>query len=96
MKGAVRLGVAKTAAERELVHAEQVESDHKEQDGEQRHHPRRLQLEAPSERAAGLLQGDQQPRQQHERKNHAHGECDTVRSHRSAVRTVLSQADEFQ
>ena len=68
----------------------------KNRTGEQRHHPRRLQLEAPAERAAGLLQGDQQPRQQHERQNHADGECDTVRGHRSAVRAVLRQADQFQ
>ena len=89
-------GVAEAAAECEFVDAEQVQPDDEEEHRQRRDDPRRLQLEAPAERAAGLLQGDQQAREQHEGQDYTDREGDAVHSHRTAVGAMLREPDQLQ
>ena len=90
------LRIGDAAAERELVDAEQVQPDQEEQHRQGRDDPGRLQLEAPAECVARLLERDQRPGEQQEGQHHATGEGDAVHGQRARMRAVLREADQFQ
>ena len=85
---APRRAVAAKTGQRKphLEHAGKVQTDRKKEQGHRRHERRRLQLKAPSHRAAGRAQREHQPAEQPERQHDAGNEGERCGFHLPACR----------